>query len=356
MNCRKNRWIVSLCIVGLIVGLVVGSMGVNTYVNKNQSKEKKAEASVFAMDTFMQITAYGSQAEEAVSAAEQEIERLDKMLSAGSAESEVGKLNQNGFGEYSEDITYLLEHSLDLYQKTGGAFNVMMYPLMETWGFISSDYQVPSQETIDQLLPLTDVSKVSYDSEKGQIQFLEKGMKVDFGGIAKGYTSSRIMDIFDQYDITSGIVNLGGNVQVKGKKTDGTDWRVGIKHPDGVEEYLGILKISDKAVITSGGYERFFEKDGVHYHHILDPKTGKPAQNGLASVTIVSEDGTMADGLSTALFVMGLEKAEKYWMEHSDEFETILVTDDGQLYITEGLVEQFDSKVGEVHIIEQKNK
>lgn len=358
MSCRKNRWIMHLCIAGIIVGMI----GLSACNNNTQdalestSNEPKAQTSVFAMDTFMTITAYGSQAEDAVSAAEQEIERLDKLLSAGSAESEVGRLNQNGSGTYSEDTTYLLELSLSLYHETGGTFNVMMYPLMETWGFISGAYQIPSQETIDQLLPLTDVSKVLYNSEQGKIEFLEKGMKVDFGGIAKGYTSSRIMDIFDQYNITSGIVNLGGNVQAKGKKVDGTDWRVGIKDPKKEENYLGILNVSDKAVITSGGYERFFEENGVRYHHILDPQTGKPAQSGLTSVTIVSEDGALADGLSTALFVMGLDKAQQYWMEHSKEFEAILVTDDGALYITEGLVPQFESNVGEYHIIEQKNK
>lgn len=347
-----------LCITGIIVGMIgLSACSNNTRgASESISDEPKAEVSVFAMDTFMTVTAYGSQAEDAVKAAEQEIERLDKLLSAGSTESEVGRLNQNGSGTYSADTTYLLDLSLRLHHETGGAFNVMMYPLMETWGFISGAYQIPTQETIDQLLPLTDVSKIFYNAEQGNIQFLEKGMKVDFGGIAKGYTSSRIMDIFDQYNITSGIVNLGGNVQTKGKKANGADWRIGIKDPKNEENYLGILNVSDKAVITSGGYERFFEENGIRYHHILDPQTGKPAQSGLDSVTIVSEDGTLADGLSTALFVMGLDKAQQYWMEHSKEFETILVTDDGSLYITEGLVPQFESNIGEFHIIHQKNK
>ena len=153
-------------------------------------------------------------------------------------------------------------------------------------------------------------------------------MKIDLGGIAKGYTSSRIMDIFKENGITSGLVNLGGNVQALGTKTDGSNWRVAVQSPD-------------EAVITSGGYERYFEQDGVTYHHIIDPKTGYPAENGLVSVTIVSSDGTLADGLSTSLFIMGEEKAAEFWKAHSDEFEAILETDDGTIYVTEGLKDSF---------------
>ena len=166
-------------------------------------------------------------------------------------------------------------------------------------------------------------------------------MKIDLGGIAKGYTSSRIMDIFKENGITSGLVNLGGNVQALGTKTDGSNWRVAVQSPDDTEDYLGVLSIQDKAVITSGGYERYFEQDGVTYHHIIDPKTGYPAKNGLVSVTIVSSDGTLADGLSTSLFIMGEEKAAEFWKAHSNEFEAIFVTDDGTIYVTEGLKDSF---------------
>lgn len=361
MKHQRKRQILCLCMAGIIAGSI-GLTGCGNQVAQvhgdstitEQQEETKVEVSVFAMDTFMKITAYGAQAEEAVKAAELEIERLDQLLSAGSADSEVGKLNQNGEGTCTADVAYLLERSLELNQATGGAFNVMMYPLMEEWGFVGDVYAVPSQETIDGLLPLTDVSNVFYDPEQRMVRFGKEGMKIDFGGIAKGYTSARIMEIFDQYDIVSGIVNLGGNVQVKGKKTDGTDWRVGIQNPEQEGKYLGILQVSDKAVITSGGYERFFEEDGVRYHHILNPETGKPARSGLSSVTIVSSDGTLADGLSTSLFVMGREKAEQYWREHSDEFEAVLVTEDGTLYLTEGLEPQFESKAGAVHVITQQ--
>ena len=169
-------------------------------------------------------------------------------------------------------------------------------------------------------------------------------MKIDLGGIAKGYTSARIRDIFKKNGIESGLVNLGGNVQALGTKTDGNNWRVAVQSPDDTEDYLGVLSIRDKAVITSGGYERYFEQDGVTYHHIIDPKTGYPAESGLSSVTIVSDDGTLADGLSTALFIMGKDKAESFWRAHSDKFEAVLVTDDGTIYVTEGLKGSFTTE------------
>ena len=129
-----------------------------------------------------------------------------------------------------------------------------------------------------------------------------------------------------------------------GAKTDGSDWRVAVQNPDGTDDYLGILVIKDKAVITSGGYERYFEEDGKIYHHIMDNKTGKPADSDLISVTIISKDGMLADGLSTALFVMGKEDALNYWREHSEEFDAILVTKDGEITVTKGIADSFSSE------------
>lgn len=283
---------------------------------QNQSEDiQEASRDVFAMDTYMTVTAYGENAEAAVDAAQAEIERLDALLSTGDADSEIAKLNVDGSGELSEDAGYLTERALELYQ-----------------------------ETLDQLLPLTDAGNISYDKETRKISFGVEGMKIDLGGIAKGYTSSRIMDIYKDNGITSGLVNLGGNVQALGTKTDGTKWKIAVQSPDDTEDYLGILSVQDKAVITSGGYERYFEQDGVTYHHIIDPKTGYPAESGLVSVTIVSTDGTLADGLSTSLFIMGEEKAAEFWREHKDDFDAILMSDDGTLYVTEGLENDFSTE------------
>lgn len=357
-NKKKEFFLVCLCTVVLLSGCGQKAENTNTADQSGTTQEVSAqdnqtEASrdIFAMDTYMTVTAYGENAEEAVDAAETEIERLDALLSTGDAQSEIAKLNASGSAELSEDAAYLTERAMELYQETDGAFDIAIYPVMEAWGFPTQNFQVPSEETLKNLLPLTDVGNISYDKETRMISFEKEGMKIDLGGIAKGYTSSRIMDIYKEHGITSGLVNLGGNVQALGTKTDGSKWKVAVQSPDNEEDYLGILSIQDKAVITSGGYERYFEQDGVTYHHIIDPKTGYPAENGLISVTIVSADGTLADGLSTSLFIMGEEKAAEFWRAHKDEFDTILLSEDGTLYVTEGIENDFTTDRTAVEII-----
>lgn len=305
------------------------------------ASDNEASKDIFAMDTYMTVTAYGENAQDAVDAAEAEIERLDALLSTGNSDSEIAKLNESKSATLSEDGGYLVERALELNKETDGAFDIAIYPVMEAWGFPSQNFRVPSEDELTGLLEHVDASKISYDEDTRVISFEDDQMKIDLGGIAKGYTSSRIMEIFKENGIESGLVNLGGNVQALGTKTDGSNWRVAVQSPDDTEDYLGVLSIQDKAVITSGGYERYFEQDGVTYHHIIDPKTGYPANNGLVSVTIVSADGTLADGLSTSLFIMGKEKAAEFWRAHSDEFDAVLESDDGTLYVTEGLKDSF---------------
>lgn len=311
--------------------------------SENASDDAEAVRDVFAMDTYMTVKAYGSNGDAAVDAAVDEINRLDALLSTGKKDSEIGQINANNGGQLSEDGAVLMERSLELYKSTNGAFDVAIYPVMKAWGFTDGNYQVPDADTLKATLELVDPSLIDYDKETSIVSFKKDGVQIDLGGIAKGYTSSMIMDIYEEKCVTSGLVNLGGNAQVFGTKPDGSLWRVAVQSPDSEDEYLGVLETKDKAIITSGGYERYFEKDGVTYHHIIDPSTGYPADNGLISVTIVSADGTLADGLSTSLFVMGKDKATDYWKAHSDEFDMILLTDDEKLYVSEGIKDSFTS-------------
>ena len=315
-------------------------------------KETEASKDLFAMDTYMTLTAYGEHAQEAVDKAAERVEALDALLSTGNENSEIYQLNQNGEATLSEEGGYLVERALELYKKTEGAFDIAIYPVIQAWGFPTQDYHVPDDDTLKEKLALADASKVNYDKDTRKIFFDQDGMEIDLGGIAKGYTSSQIMQIYQDCGVTSGLVNLGGNVQALGCKTDGSKWRVAIQSPDDTEEYLGILEIEDQAVITSGGYERYFEEDGVTYHHIIDPAIGYPADSGLISVTIVSDDGTLADGLSTSLFIMGEEKAAQFWRENSDEFEAIMETSDGELYVTEGIADSLTTDM-DVTVIEK---
>lgn len=309
---------------------------------QNSDENKKASKDIFAMDTYMTVTAYGKNAGNAVDKAVDEINRLETVLSAQKKESDIYKLNQTGSGTLSADTKDIVSEALKINKTTNGAFDISIYPLMVKWGFTTQKYNVPSKNEISKLLKNVDSSKIEFDEKSSSIK-LGKNMKIDLGGIAKGYTSSRVMQIFKDCGVTSGLVSLGGNVQALGTKTDGTDWQIAIENPDKSSDYIGVVSVKDKAVITSGGYERYFEKNGKTYHHILDPKTGYPAESGLKSVTIVSDNGTLADALSTSLFVMGKEKALDYWREYKNEFDTVLVEDDGNITITDGLKKVFKS-------------
>ena len=329
----KNKIAVAILLTVALAVTGCGSGGSDATENTTASQEginsdlKSANESsqeVFAMDTYMTVTAYGKNAKKAVDASIEEIKRLDALLSTGDEDSEIAKLNVNKSATLSEDGGYLVQRGIE-------------------WGFPTKDFKVPDDATLKELLKLADVSKIDYDNKSREISFEDAGMEIDLGGIAKGYTSSRIMDIFKEYDVDSGLVNLGGNVQTYRTKTDGSKWRVAVQSPEDESQYIGVVDVSDKAVITSGGYERYFEQDGKIYHHIIDPATGYPAESGLKSVTIVSDDGTLADGLSTSLFIMGKDKACEFWKAHSDEFDFVLLTDDDSMYISEGIADDYSS-------------
>lgn len=302
-----------------------------------------ASKEFFAMDTYMEVNAYGDNGEKAVAKAEKEVNKLESILSTGKSTSEISKLNKNKKQDVSNDTMSLIKESVKISKETTGAFNPTIYPLMELWGFTSKNYYVPKENEIKPLLNHMDIDNIKIDESKNEVSFKDNKMKIDLGAIAKGYTSSKIIDIFKDNNIKSGMVTLGGNVQVLGKKPDGSLWKVGIQNPISESEYLGVLQASDKAVITSGGYERNFTKNGKTYHHILDPSNGYPANNGLTSVTIISSDGTLADALSTSLFVMGKDKAIDFYKKSNYNFDFILYTSNDKLIVSEGIKDTFSS-------------
>ncbi len=293
---------------------------------------------IFAMDTYMTLTAYGKDAEKGIEAAVQEINRLDALWSVGRENSEISRINCTGSGPVSPETGEILSLALDLYQETEGALDITIFPVMKLWGFTEEEQHVPAQEALREALDRVGADRIVYD---GESVTLAEGQGLDFGAIAKGYTSTHVMQTLQEAGVSGAIISLGGNVQCMGHKPDGSEWRIGIRHPEEADTYLGILTLTDKAVITSGGYERYFEEDGKTYHHILDPETGYPADSGLASVTIISADGALADALSTACFVMGKERAAAFWQAHKEDFDMILMTTAGELYITEPLEESF---------------
>jgi len=195
---------------------------------------------------------------------------------------------------------------------------------------------VPSAEELQKLLETADYKKLQIS---GSTVAIPVDSMVDLGSVAKGYTGDRLIGHFRDNGITSAIVSLGGNVQTLGAKPDGSPWRVGIADPFG-GEYAGALSVRDKCVITSGSYQRFFEENGVRYHHIIDPSTGSPASGGFVSVTVVGDKGVLCDALSTALFVMGKDRAFDFCASAGD-FDALFIDEDGRIYITAGIADDF---------------
>ena len=344
MNRWKKYIALLLAMVMVCAMALAGCAGKKGTSENTASDEEPYSRDIFAMDTYMTVSAYGDAGEKAVDAAVKEINRLDALLSTGKASSEVSELNANDGGKLSADTNALMDAALDLYKSTDHVFDITIYPVMKLWGFTDQNYKVPSDGDLKAALELVNASTLDYNKSKKTVDFTVKGTQIDFGGIAKGYTSATVAQLYRDLGVTSGLINLGGNVQTVGFKPDGSEWRIGIQHPEDENNMLGVVQTHDQAVITSGGYERNFEEDGVVYHHIIDPSTGYPADSGLISVTIVSEDGTLADGLSTSLFIMGREKAAEYWKAHQKEFEFILCEDDGTLVVSNGLKEKFTPK------------
>ena len=291
---------------------------------------------VFAMDTVMDLTIYGSQA--SLDSAEARIQDLEAQLSVTDESSEIYALNQNGSGTLSGDAAALLSQALALCEETGGALDLSIYPVVRAWGFTTGAYSVPADETLQALLTCVDYAEINLDSATGRVT-LAPGMEIDLGSVAKGYTGDQVLSLLREDGVIAALLNLGGNVQALGSKPDGSPWKIAVQNPFG-SGYVGTLEIVDQAVITSGGYERYFEENGQVYWHIIDPATGTPARNGLVSVTVVGSSGLLCDGLSTALFVMGPERAAGFWREHGG-FEAILVTEDRQILVTEGLEDNF---------------
>lgn len=301
-----------------------------------ESSPEPVQGTFFAMDTMMDFTIYGESG--LIDQSESLIASLESLVSVTDTGSELYAINQTGSGTLTGKASSLMEQALEICRRTDGALDLSIYPIVRAWGFTTGSYQVPDEAEIQALLPLVDYRKIQYDAADGDVT-LPEGMEIDLGSVAKGYAGQLVAQMLREHGVQSALLNLGGNVQTVGAKPDGSPWQIGIKDPQG-EDAMMVLSVEDQAVVTSGGYERYFEQDGQTYWHIMDPSTGHPADSGLISVTIVGDEGVVCDGLSTALFVMGLEKAADLWAQSCD-FEAVFVTASGEVYITEGLRDRF---------------
>lgn len=303
------------------------------------STEEPVKTQFFGMDTSMTFTAYGEGAEAVLEDAEEKMAELEGLWSVTDENSEIYQVNhsQGKAVTVSDETAEVVRYALAMAKKTDGALDPTVYPLLTAWGFTTGENRIPSEEELAKLMPLVGYDKVRIDRNRIQ---LSEGMELDLGAVGKGYAGDLAADMLRKKGITSALLDIGGNIQAVGSRPDGSNWRLGIRNPFG-EGSLGVLEVSDKAVVTSGTYERYFVgEDGKEYGHILNPAAGRPADNDLAAVTIIADEGKQGDALSTALFVKGLKGAKAYWQEHRD-FEMLLVTKNGEIYLTEGVKDNF---------------
>ena len=304
------------------------------------------QRSFSSMNTMVTLTAYGKNAEAGLRAAEGVITAVHNMVDPKLPTSTAYAIN-NARGEsvvVPAQVAKMLTTAATVYQQSGGALDLSIYPLVKRWGFEDKKYYVPTDEEI-----FTDKAKLCFDqmvltsfpSTGAYAVSFPEGAELSFASVAKGCASENAVDAMRQAGVTSGIISLGTNIQTLGRKPDGSLWTVGVPDPENPSTYLGVVNVGETAVVTSAAYtRRFTAPNGKSYHHILSPVTGYPTGNSLTSVTILCEDGTMADALSTAIYVLGESKGLNYWRSHGG-FEMILVSADKRVVCTKGLIDYF---------------
>ena len=308
-----------------------------------ESKQEQAE--IFAMDTYMTLTAYGKNATAGLNAAKSVITSMDSMLDPELETSTTYAINhaEGASVVVPGQVARMLSTAQTVYKQSGGALDLTIYPLIKRWGFVDGKYYVPTDEEISSDLAKRCFDKLtltSFPSSGTYMVQMPSGGELSFASVAKGCASDNAIEAMRQAGVESGIISLGGNVQTLGTKPDGSDWNVAVQDPNDTGDYIGYVSVGETAVITSGSYQRCFTQNGKLYHHIIDPATGEPAENELQSVTIVCPDGILADCLSTAMFVLGETDALAYWRDHGG-FEMILITTDGRVVLTNGLYGKF---------------
>lgn len=325
-----------LIIVILLVSLLFGCS------NKNITPISKSN---FYLGTIVTIKIYDKADDEIFEKVFNRIKEIENKMSINVNESEVISINKNSGINYvnvSNDTFKVIEKGLYYSELSKGYFDITIGPLVKLWNIGSEDARVPTAEEINEKIKKVNYKNVLLDKKNKEVFLRDTGMIIDLGGIAKGYAADEIKKILTQNGIKHAIINLGGNVYTIGSKPENSKWKIGIQNPiENRGQYLGIVKVKDKSVVTSGVYERYLEVDGKRYHHILNPYTGYPVENDLLAVSIISDKSIDGDGLSTSIFALGLKDGKKL-VESLKGVDAIFITKDKEIYITSGLIDNFD--------------
>jgi FAD:protein FMN transferase len=317
-----------------------------------------AQMSHHAMGTVMAHKVFGQYAEDSLTAVCDEVERIERLLSRFHPDSEISRIN-NSAGIRSErvspDTFVVLSKAVEFWRFCPSCLDVTIGPLIALWSTARQTGLPPDAESIRHVLPLVNCKDVLLDPWEMTAGLSCAGQSIDLGGIGKGYTGDRIVEVFKQFGITSAYSNLGGNVVTLGAKPDGSPWRIGIQHPRQEAQLIASVAVAGETVVTSGDYQRyFFDRQGQRRHHILNPSSGYPADAGLVSVSVVAENSMSADALSTILFIAGIEKGLEILNQYGDA-EAVFIDDDLHVFVTQNLRSRFQAAAGlEVTFLDKK--
>jgi thiamine biosynthesis lipoprotein len=308
------------------------------------AKRKPKVNTGYLLGTVCSISLYDKGSDAILDGAFRIVRDVDQKMNMGLEGSEIRSINAASGSSplgVSADTLEVIKAGIASTKLSKGRFDITIGPLVTLWGIGTKDARIPDKEEISKALELIGVENIVLQEEGHTVWLKKSGMKLDLGGIAKGYAADAVRDYLKAQGVNRAIIDFGGNIFVLGSKEGHKPWRVGIQHP--VKKrgaYIGVLQLTNKAAVTSGKYERFMETGGKRYHHILDTSTGYPVDNLLSSVTVVADDSMTADAMSTGIFAAGLEDGLRIAEAH-EEIEAVLVTEDGLIYLSSGLVRQF---------------
>ncbi|MGG5462872.1 FAD:protein FMN transferase [Clostridium sp. B9] len=308
------------------------------------NKEPVSQSNFF-MGTLVNLTLYDKTDEKIFQKIFNEISKIEKQLSLNITTSEINEINNNAGikpVKVSESTFNIIEKSIEISELSNGYFDITIGPLVQLWDIGTANAKVPTETEINSTIKLINFNNIILDSSNSSVYLEKEDMIIDLGGIAKGYIADIICNILIEEGVEKAIIDLGGNIFALGEKSNKAPWNIGIQNPfenRGVP--LGTLEISNKSIVTSGIYERFFEEDGVKYHHILNPKTGYPFNNDLSSVTIISDKSLDGDALSTAVFALGFSEGLKL-IESLENVDAIFVTTDKEVFLSSNIKSNFN--------------
>ena len=318
------------------------SLKANTAENSDAGSQEPVSATAIKLNTVVTVTIYDSHERELLTECMNLCDKYEKIFSRTASDSELYQLNHRELTpvagtedtfQVSDPLAELIRKGLYYSELSEGAFDIAIEPLTSLWDFTAEDPQVPENRLIQEALTKCDYHNVSV-SDNNEVILKTEDTAIELGAIAKGYIADRLKDYLISQGVKSAIINLGGNVLCIGGKPDDSSFKIGIQKPFADRsETIAVMDIKDKSVVSSGVYERCFEQDGTLYHHLLNPRTGYPYDNGLIAVTIISDESVDGDALSTTCFALGLEDGMKL-AESLDNVQAFFVTSDYEIHYT----------------------